>query len=64
MIAVEISVSRFLETGIVRERWVLDSKNLNSQTKTSEELQMLSSVTLNYQITKIVMNSSSEFSEL
>ena len=32
--------------------------------KTSQELQMLSSVTVNYQVTKIVMNSASQLSEL
>ena len=32
--------------------------------KTSQELQMLSSVTINCQITKIVMNSGSQLSEL
>ena len=33
-------------------------------TKTSQELRMLSSVTINCQITKIVMNSGSQLSEL
>ena len=33
-------------------------------TKTSQELRMLSSVTINYQVTKIVMNSGSQLSEL
>ena len=32
--------------------------------KTSQELRMLSSVTINCQVTKIVMNSGSQFSEL
>ena len=34
------------------------------QLKTSQELRMLSSVTINCQITKIVMNSGSQLSEL
>ena len=33
-------------------------------TKTSQELRMLSSVTINCQVTKIVMNSGSQLSEL
>ena len=32
--------------------------------KTSQELRMLSSVTLNWQVTKIVMNSGSQLSEM
>ena len=36
----------------------------NLTTKTSQELRMLSSVTINCQITKIVMNSGSQLSEL
>ena len=35
-----------------------------TMTKTSQELRMLSSVTINCQITKIVMNSGSQLSEL
>ena len=38
--------------------------NLNVFSKTSQELRMLSSVTLNCQATKIVMNSGSQLSEL
>ena len=41
-----------------------DIKFLHLNTKTSQELRMLSSVTINCQITKIVMNSGSQLSEL
>ena len=39
-------------------------KSENYHTKTSQELRMLSSVTLDCQVTKIVMNSGSQLSEL
>ena len=39
-------------------------KKKNLGDKTSQELRMLSSVTINCQITKIVMNSGSQLSEL
>ena len=42
----------------------LRSTNLASSFQTSQELRMLSSVTINCQITKIVMNSGSQLSEL
>ena len=45
----------------VWEKWYTDEV---SQAKTSQELRMLSSVTINCQITKIVMNSGSQLSEL
>ena len=38
--------------------------NYSWDDKTSQELRMLSSVTINCQITKIVMNSGSQLSEL
>ena len=45
-------------------KWSLKSPNCNVLKKTSQELQMLSSVTLNCQVTKIVMSSGSQLSEL
>ena len=42
----------------------LPSYNAMQWVKTSQELRMLSSVTINCQITKIVMNSGSQLSEL
>ena len=39
-------------------------RDITNITKTSQELRMLSSVTINCQITKIVMNSGSQLSEL
>ena len=42
----------------------LSSTDLASLTKTSQELRMLSSVTLNCQVTKIVKKSSSQLSEM
>ena len=41
-----------------------DEMTRNSLPKTSQELRMLSSVTLNCQVTKIVMNKGSQLSEL
>ena len=38
--------------------------NNDKNDKTSQELRMLSSVTINCQVTKIVMNSGSQLSEL
>ena len=47
-------------------RWTgrSDWKCPKKENKTSQELRMLSSVTLNRQVTKIVMNSGSQLSEL
>ena len=39
-------------------------QNRNKDIKTSQELRMLSSVTINCQVTKIVMNSGSQLLEL
>ena len=39
-------------------------QKMNFFLKTSQELQMLSSVTINCQVTKIVMNSDSQLSQL
>ena len=43
-------------------KWSLKSPNCNVLKKTSQELQMLSSVTLNCEVTKIVMSSGSQLS--
>ena len=43
---------------------ILEHSNKNLIYKTSQELRMLSSVTLNCQVTKIVMDSGSQLSEL
>ena len=43
---------------------VIPYKHCMVTPKTLQELRMLSSVTINYQITKIVMNSGSQVSEL
>ena len=40
------------------------NKSCENSPKTSQELRMLSSVTLNCQVTKIVINSGSQLSEL
>ena len=50
----DMSLSQFLNEGM----------GLLFPKKTLQELGMLSSVTLNYQVTKIVMNSGSQLSEL
>ena len=42
----------------------MDRNTNTNKMQTSQELRMLSSVTINSQITKIVMNSGSQWSEL
>ena len=41
-----------------------EAHETHEKVKTSQELRMLSSVTINCQVTKIVMNSGSQLSEL
>ena len=50
-------------TGMLPDYFDLDLQ-LNQLFKTLQELRMLSSVTIDCQITKIVMNSGSQLSEL
>ena len=59
-------VSMTLSKGVGdRNQWEkMHQKELKQEKKTSQELRMLSSVTLNRQATKIVMNSGSQLSEL